>query len=130
MPSLELEHGMSERSQLRGQLNKLLNNLGSTDADIAATLSFAGVKGIPGSSRDSAMARYLNAVVAFDPRVAAVSVTSTRIAVACRHWWVRDLIMPTPPSVSSFLVRFDRRDFADLLASPVDPRHFPESDSD
>ena len=121
---------MTLRSQLREQLDALLNNLGSTDDDIALTLSFAGVKGVPGSSRGSAMARYLNAVVAFDPRIASISITSSRVAVICTHWWVRDVIIPTPPCVSSFLIRFDRRDVADLLATPVDPWHTPGSDAD
>ena len=130
MPSLESEIRMTLRSQLREQLDSLLSGLGPTDGDIAASLACAGVKGTPGSSRDSAMARYLNAVVSFDPRVTSISVTSSRIAIGCGPWWVRDLIIPTPSHVSSFLVRFNRRDFANLLASPVDPGHSPSSDLD
>jgi hypothetical protein len=116
--------------ELRKQLEALLNSLGSTDVDIAATLASAGVKGDPGSSTDGAMARYLNAVVAFDPRVAAISVMSSRIAVTCGHCWLRVVIIPTPSSMSSFLVRFDRGDFPDLLASPVDPWPILGSDSE
>jgi hypothetical protein len=93
------------------------------------TLAGAGVKGTPYSDRGSAMARYLNAVVAFDSRVAAILVSSRAATVICNHWWVRDVVVPTPTSVRRFIVRFDRRDFEDLLAIPADPGQSPSSES-
>jgi len=110
-----------QRAHLRDQLEGLLASLGPTDADVAATLAVAGVKGFPSSNRGSAMARYLNAVVAFDCRVAAVLVSSRDVTIMCAHWWVPDVVVPTPASVQRFIVRFDCLDFVELLALPADP---------
>ena len=120
---------LTQRAHLRDQLEDLLASLGSTDAEVAATLAVAGVKGFPSSNRGSAMARYLNAVVAFDSRVAAILVSSRDVTVMCNHWWVPDVVVPTPASVRRFIVRFDCLDFADLLALPADPGQTSSSGS-
>ena len=120
---------LTQRAHLRDQLEGLLASLGPTDADVAATLAVAGVKGFPYSNRGSAMARYLNAVVAFDSRVAAVLVSSRDVTIMCNHWWVPDVVVPTPASVRRFIVRFDCLDFADLLAIPADPGQTQRSES-
>lgn len=129
MDGHDVKKWMNRRAQLRDQLEGLLKSLGPTDGDIAATLASAGVKGIPRRSRESAMTRYLNAVVASDARVMAVMVTSRIVTVICNHRWVRDVVVPTPSSVSSFMARFDRGDFVNLLAAPADPWQTPDSES-
>ena len=120
---------MNRRAQLRDQLGGLLESLGPTDGEIAANLASAGVKGTPRRSREDAMARYLNAVVASDARVMTVMMTSRSVTVTCNHWWVRDVVVPTPSSVSSFMARFDRGEFANLLVAPADPWQTPDSES-
>ena len=73
------------------------------------------------------MARYLNAVVAFDYRVTAILVSNRDVTIVCPHWWVPDVVDPTPASVRRFLVRFDCLDFDNLLALPADPGQTSES---
>lgn len=120
---------LTQRAQLRDQLEELLASLGPTDTDVAATLAASGVKGYPSSNRGSAIPRYLNAVVAFDHRVAAVLVSSHDVSIMCTHWWVPDVVVATPASVRRFIVRFDCLDFADLLALPADPGQTYRSES-
>lgn len=120
---------MTRRAQLKDQLEGLLTSLGPTDGDIAAKLTSAGVKGVPGSNRANPLARYLNAVVASDRRVAAVMVTGRDVTLNCNHWWVRDVVVRTPVGASVFIARFDRRNFADLLAAPADPWETPGFES-
>ena len=106
-----------------------MDGWGPVDSAIAANLASAGVKGIPYRSRENAMTRYLSAVVASDARVMSVQVTSRSLTVICNHWWVRDVMVPIPSSVSSFIARFDRGDFRNLLAAAADPWQTPDSES-
>jgi len=67
------------------------------------------------------MARYLNGVMAFNRRMTSVQVSGLDFTVMCAHWWVPDVVVPSPTSVRRFIVRLDRRDFTELLAIPADP---------
>ena len=69
------------RGRLSTQIERLLADLGPTDADVAATLTAAGVKGTPGSDRGSALARYLNAVVTFETQIRGVLVGDCEVTV-------------------------------------------------
>jgi hypothetical protein len=129
MDGRDMKKWMNQRAQLKDQVEGLLKSLGPFDSEIAASLASAGVKGIPYRSRENAMTRYLSAVVASDARVISVMVSSRSVTVILNHWWVRDVVVPTPASVSSFMARFDRGDFGDLLAAPSDPWHTPDTES-
>jgi hypothetical protein len=117
------------RGRLSTQIERLLADLGPTDADVAATLTAAGVKGTPGSDRGSALARYLNAVVAFETQVTGVLVGDREVTVRCNRWWLRDVVVPSPSSVRRFMIRFDNCDYVDLLAYPVDPGQASNSEA-
>jgi hypothetical protein len=117
------------RGHLSTRIERLLADLGPTDADVAATLTTAGVKGTPRSDRGSALARYLNAVVAFEAHITGVLVGDSEVTVRCNRWWLRDVVVPSPSSVRRFIFRFDNYDYVDLLASPVDPGQASNSEA-
>jgi hypothetical protein len=117
------------RARLSTQIERLVADLGPTDADVAATLTAAGVKGTPGSDRGNALARYLNAVVAFETQVTGVLVGDREVTVRCNRWWLRDVVVPSPSSVRRFMIRFDNCDYVDLLAYPVDPEQASNSEA-
>ena len=118
------------RARLSTQIERLLADLGPTDADVAATLTAAGVKGTPGSDRGGALARYLNAVVTFDTYITGVLVGDREVTVRCTRWWRRDVVVPSPSCVRRFMFRFDNCDYMDLLAFPVDPGQASNSGAD
>src|ERR1700722_10218380 len=109
------------RAGLSTQIERLLADLGPTDADVSAALTAAGGKGTPGSDRGSALARYLTAVVPFETQIRGVLVGDCEVTVRCNRWWLRDVVVPSPSSVQRFMFRFDNCDYVDLLAYPVDP---------
>jgi hypothetical protein len=87
------------------------------------------VKGTPGSDRGSALARYLNAVVAFDTHITGVLVDDREVTVRCTRWWLRNVVVPSPSSVRRFMFRFDNYDYVDLLAFPADPGQASNSET-
>jgi hypothetical protein len=124
-----MRHWLTSRARLSTQIERLLAGLGLTDADVAATLTFAGVKGTPGSDCGSALARYLNAVVAFETQFTGVLEGDCGVTVRCNRWWLRDVVVSSPSSVRRFMVRFDNCDYVNLLAFPVDPGQASNSET-
>jgi hypothetical protein len=124
-----MRNWLTPRARLSTQIERLLTDLGPTDADVSATLTSAGVKGTPGSDRGSALARYLNAVVAFDTHITSVLVGDRGVTVRCTRWWLRDVVVPSPSSVRRFMFRFDNCDYVDLLAFPADPGQTSSSEA-
>jgi hypothetical protein len=120
-----------ERGALRSQTGQLLKDLGSTADTVAGNLETAGVKGVPGSGTGCAVARYLNAVMASDPRLGPISVNNEAVTIFGRHWWTPPVVVPVPPPVRGFIVRFDREEFRNLaVTSPNSRRHADPVQSD
>jgi hypothetical protein len=107
-----------ERAALRVQTTELLKDLGPTADGVAGRLESAGVKGVPGSGTGCAVARYINAVMASDSRVGPINVNNEAVTIFGRHWWTRPVIVPVPPPVRGFIIRFDREEFRHLTVPP------------
>ena len=88
-----MSRAKEERAALRAQTTELLSNLGSNAESVANKLESAGVKGVPGSGTGCAVARYVNAVMASDPRVGPINVNDEAVTIFGRHWWTRPVIV-------------------------------------
>jgi hypothetical protein len=101
---------------MRSATADLLSRLGATTADVAATLESAGVRGVPRSGTSCAVARYLHAVMAADPEVRSVVVSSEGVSISVRPWWLADIQVAVPEPVRQFIRQFDSGAFATLVA--------------
>jgi|SRR5579864_4891119 len=103
------------RHALRSEVVHELSSLGGTEYEVAQRLEATGVRGKPGSVTDCALAVYLGAVVAADPRVRAVYVSAQRVFVKVddRSWcpWIG---APLTKPLRSFVARFDRHGYPTL----------------
>src|SRR5262249_58672431 len=113
-----MSRAKEERAALRAQTTVLLSNLGSNAEAVASQLEAAGVKGVPGSGTGCAIARYVNAVMASDPRLGPINVNNEAVTIFGRHWWTRPVIVPVPPPVRGVIIRFDRDEFRNLALPP------------
>jgi hypothetical protein len=112
--------GSTRRRSLRSATGELLGQLGPTTADVAATLESSGVRGVPRSGTSCVIARYLNAVMAADPQVQSIMVSSEGVTIAVNRWWAADVLVPVPKSVRQFIRQFDGGDYAHLVAERTD----------
>jgi hypothetical protein len=108
--------GSTRRRSLRSATGELLGQLGPTTADVAASLESAGVRGVPRSGNSCVIARYLNAVMAADPEVRSIMVSSEGVTVSVKRWWAADVLVPAPKAVRQFIRHFDSGDYANLVA--------------
>ena len=118
-----MSRARDERAALKAQTTQLLKDLGTTSEVVAGKLEAAGVKGVPGSGTGCAIARYVNAVMASDPRLGPINVNNEAVTIFGRHWWTRPVIVPVPPPVRGFIVRFDRDEFRNLAVPPGSRRN-------
>ena len=125
-----MSRAKEERAALRAQTTELLSHLGSNAEAVASQLESAGVKGVPGSGTGCAIARYVNAVMASDPRLGPINVNNEAVTIFGRHWWTRPVIVPVPPPVRGFIVRFDRDEFRHLAVAPGSRRNPPPVETD
>jgi hypothetical protein len=125
-----MSRAKEERAALRVQTTELLSNLGLNAEAVAGQLESAGVKGVPGSGTGCAVARYVNAVMASDPRIGPINVNDEAVTIFGRHWWTRPVIVPVPPPVRSFILRFDRDEFRHLAVAPASRRNPPAPATD
>jgi hypothetical protein len=132
-----MSRAREERAALRAQTSQLLRNLGPTADAVAGELETAGVKGVPGSGTGCAVARYVNAIIASDPRLGSINVNDEAVTIFGRHWWKPPVVVPVPPAVRGFIVQFDRGGFRHLAVAPtgsrsnasLEPDVCPERDS-
>ncbi len=117
-----MSRARDERAPLRAETTRVLQDLGMTAGAVAAELESAGVKGTPGSGTGCAVARYLHAIMASDPRVGPITVSKEEVTIRGRHWWTPPMVVPVPAPVGSFIVRFDRESFVNLIARPLGAR--------
>ena len=104
------------RRALRAQAAHMLCSLGDSGEAIAQQLETAGVRGSPGKAWDCALAVYLSAVVAADPRVRAVYVGPERVFIKGHfpRWWPW-IGIPLSKPLRSFVADFDKRAYPMLV---------------
>ena len=100
---------------LRAQVRRELRSLGTNKDEVAHRLEAAGVQGAPGKVAECAIAVYLSAVVAADPRVQRVLVSSERVFLRVRRWWWPWTGVALPKALRQFVVDFDHRRYPALV---------------
>lgn len=106
-------HFVASRDRLRSDIARFAAELGQNSFAIAARLRDDRVRGIPKSTHDCAVARYLNAVLSADFRVSTVEVTRDWIAV--RRAGRRGVQVRLPVSLQEFISLFDSGYFPELI---------------
>jgi hypothetical protein len=107
---------MAERAELRQDAVRLLDELGGTTSEVAASLYWLGVKDRHSSAGDPPVARYLHAVVGADSRVKRIKVTRGWLALKTHRRSRATIWLRLPHPVRQFTVSVDR----------VRPRETPE----
>ena len=110
----------SGRRELRGQVALMLTSLGDGKDEIARQLHAVGVRGTPGSVRECALAVYLSAVVAADPRVQTVLVSRERVFLKLEGQW-RYLGVPLTKPLRGFVADFDQHRYPAVVRPAVVP---------
>lgn len=106
-----------DRLDLARHTTMLLNGLGRDPAAIAGSLAAAGVQGEPADARQCALAMYLRAVMAADPRVTSVRVFHDRVVVGVPGNGVRRRRVPVAmaPALRAFVSGFDAQRYPMLV---------------
>ena len=100
---------MTERMALREDAAALLEELGSTADEVAASLAWMGPLLRPCDSRgpttatSTATSRYLQAVIGADSRVTRVTLTKGWMSIRMRGWWRSTLWLRLPDPVRDFV---------------------------
>jgi len=94
------------------KVSRLLAGLGNTCDEVAASLGRLGIKGIPGRSKDCALAVYLRRELDRP-----VTVGSSDVEIDARDFFV---VIPHSEPVRAFIRRFDVQKYPDLLLYPVE----------
>ena len=118
-PAPDLNTGLGDMNEqlLKGHIRALLDDLGSTPEDVAASLGRAGVKGNRSDATGCPVAAYLHAVTGADPQVRLLGVTTRRVLInSRRHWWSLHPRVGLPGGVRTFVRRFDLGEFSELVA--------------
>jgi hypothetical protein len=98
----------AERAVLREDATRLLDELGATALEVAASLYSYGCKGRPSSGGDHPVARYLHAVVGTDSRVRRIKVTKGWLALETHRGRRATIWLRLPDSVREFTLMVDR----------------------
>jgi len=100
---------LAQRSALREDAARLLDELGGSVGEVAVSLFSMGIRaGTPSNHRDTPAARYLNAVVGADSRVSRVKVTRRWLALTTHRRWVPRVWVRLPRPVSEFTLLVNR----------------------
>jgi hypothetical protein len=99
---------MAERSVLREDATRLLDELGRTASEVAVSLYSVGVKARPSSAGDPPVARYLHAVVGADSRVRRIKVTRGWLALETYRRRRATIWVRLPDPVTEFTIMLDR----------------------
>ena len=100
---------LAERSALREDAARLLDELGGTVGEVALSLYSMGIRARePSNDGDSPAARYLNAVVGADSRVSRVMVTRRWLALTTHDRWGPRIWLRLPRPVREFTVLVDQ----------------------
>ncbi|HTZ09001.1 MAG TPA: hypothetical protein VMB72_08005 [Acidimicrobiales bacterium] len=96
-------------------IRELLEHLGTTPAEIAASLEDEGARGTPNASTDCVLARYLNAVLRGDPVIRSVAVTRTHVYARIRPRRRRRVVVALPSPLAEFVLGFDAQRYPALV---------------
>ncbi len=94
----------AERAALREDTARLLDELGGTASEVAATLHSMGVRVQPSSGGDSPAATYLHAVLGADTQVKRVRVTKRRLVLKTHRRWRSRIWLRLPHPVREFTI--------------------------
>ncbi|HZM53924.1 MAG TPA: hypothetical protein VFC03_02740 [Acidimicrobiales bacterium] len=106
---------MSDLRQIKKHVNALLDGLGKSPDEVAASLHAAGVQGVPKSNSSCAIALYAAALMKADPRVRSVAVGPCSLMINLAK--PRDsrpggrLSVQLPKPVRGFVAAFDARQY-------------------
>ncbi|HET6793395.1 MAG TPA: hypothetical protein VFH45_03075 [Acidimicrobiales bacterium] len=118
-PVPDPDAGLDEMNEqlLKGHIRALLDGLGGSPEEVAASLARAGVKGNRSDATGCPVATYLHAVTGADPQVRMLGVTTRRVLInRRRHWWTPHTRVALPAGVRNFVRRFDLGEFSELVA--------------
>jgi hypothetical protein len=114
---------MSNYRQLKRHTTALLSDLGNDPDEIADSLHQAGVKGVPQSNQNCAVALYLSALMGADPRVRSVGVgrCAVRIDTAAPPGFTPTgwMFVQLPKPVRGFVAAFDDCKYPDVIRQAV-----------
>lgn len=108
------------RREMRQQAAQVLGSLGDDSQGVARRLRESGVRGVPGDTRECAIAMYLSAVVAADPGVRTLKVRTDRVVISPARGWHRPIVVGLPGPVCTFVAGFDRRAYPELIRTETD----------
>ena len=109
-----MRDGACSRRVLRDSTRELLAALGEDPAQVAAYLQESGVRGTLRHRGDCAIAVFLNAVLASDPDVRSVTVTSDEVVLRRPQWWRPGIRVSLPEPLRRFVSLFDAGEFPGL----------------
>lgn len=109
-----------DQHELREAVSGFVANLGLHPRAVADRLASDRVKGVPGSSQECAVARYLRAVIGSDSRVKDVLVSDTHVRVV-RPGLRPAVMVGLPVPVTAFIQAFDSGCFP-AVVEPVPSR--------
>lgn len=110
----------AERAVLREDATRLLDELGGTAIEVAASLYSLGVKARPAIAGDTPVARYLHAVVGADSRVRRIKVTRGWLALETHRRRRATIWLPLPDPVREFTIMVDRGRPREASESPYE----------
>jgi hypothetical protein len=110
---LALPHFSPSKDRLRSDIARFADELGQNSFAIAGRLRDDRVRGVPKSTHDCVVARYLNALLSADFRVLTVEVTRDWIVV--RRAGRQGVQVRLPVSLQEFISLFDAGYFPELI---------------
>jgi hypothetical protein len=106
------------RWDLRHRTEQLLAGLGSSASEVASRLRGYGVRGMPGSLEECALAIFLQGQIGAEPRVGPVVVMHSSVLIfpeRAKNWPV---VVGLPRALRRFIEAFDRGIYMDLVSRP------------
>ena len=107
--------GALRPTRLSREVRRLLESLGRTRSEVAATLTAAGVRAAPRDPRRTPVSLYVCAVIGADPNVKSVTVNERSVLVELRAWWRSAVSVDLPFAVREFMIAFNQRCYPALL---------------
>ncbi len=116
-------HRLLQRRRIRKEADQLLQSLGQTSDQVARSLTDAGVRGIPSSAFDCALALYLSAILPAHAGIEEIAVgTTKKRRIAPSKLIIRQGSLPRwtiqvglTPAIAQFLIDFDACRYVELL---------------
>ncbi len=110
----------------------MLDGLGASPDEVAATLMAADVHGVPTDNYSCAIAVYMNSLLAGEPCIRSVAVGHCSLVISLVHEDHRPagrLHVQLPKPVRQFVAAFDARQYPEVMRSepvrPVEPVAVP-----